>query len=58
LIDDSREELHAQEVMVRQLSENPEKKLAQIRIGKLAKTTIGRIDISYMTGKKHQNPTL
>jgi hypothetical protein len=44
--------------MVRQLSENPEKKLAQIRMEKLAKTTMGRIDISYMTGKKHQNPKL
>lgn len=58
LIDDLNEKRHAIEVMVRQLSENPEKKLAQIRMEKLAKTTMGRIDISYMTGKKHQNPKL
>jgi nitroimidazol reductase NimA-like FMN-containing flavoprotein (pyridoxamine 5'-phosphate oxidase superfamily) len=56
LIDDLSEKRHAMEVMVRQLSENPEKKLAQIKAEKLAKTTMGRIDISHMTGKKHQNP--
>jgi nitroimidazol reductase NimA-like FMN-containing flavoprotein (pyridoxamine 5'-phosphate oxidase superfamily) len=56
LIEDLREKQHAMEVMVRQLSENPEEKLAKIRPEKLAKTTMGRIDVSYMTGKKHQNP--
>jgi nitroimidazol reductase NimA-like FMN-containing flavoprotein (pyridoxamine 5'-phosphate oxidase superfamily) len=56
LIDDLGEKRHAMAVMVRQLSENPEKKLAKISIEKLAKTTMGRIDISYMTGKKHPNP--
>ena len=56
LIDDLSEKRHAIEVMVRQLSENPEAKLAKIKLEKLAKTTMGRIDISYMTGKKHQNP--
>jgi nitroimidazol reductase NimA-like FMN-containing flavoprotein (pyridoxamine 5'-phosphate oxidase superfamily) len=54
LIADLREKQHAMEVMVRQLSENPEAKLAKIKPEKLAKTTMGRIDISYMTGKKHQ----
>jgi nitroimidazol reductase NimA-like FMN-containing flavoprotein (pyridoxamine 5'-phosphate oxidase superfamily) len=58
LINDLNEKRHAIEVMVRQLSENPEKKLAQIKMEKLAKTTMGRIDISYMMGKKHQNPKL
>lgn len=58
LIDDLNEKRHAIEVMVRQLSENPEKKLAQIKMEKLAKTTMGRINISYMTGKKHRNPKL
>jgi nitroimidazol reductase NimA-like FMN-containing flavoprotein (pyridoxamine 5'-phosphate oxidase superfamily) len=56
LIDDLSEKRHAMEVMVRQLSANPETKLATIKPEKLAKTTIGRIDISHMTGKKHQNP--
>jgi nitroimidazol reductase NimA-like FMN-containing flavoprotein (pyridoxamine 5'-phosphate oxidase superfamily) len=54
LIQDLSEKRHAMEVMVRQLSENPEEKLAKIKPEKLAKTTMGRIDISYMTGKKHQ----
>jgi nitroimidazol reductase NimA-like FMN-containing flavoprotein (pyridoxamine 5'-phosphate oxidase superfamily) len=58
LIDDLNEKRHAIEVMVRQLSENPKKKLAQIKMEKLAKTTMGRIDISYVTGKTHQNPKL
>jgi nitroimidazol reductase NimA-like FMN-containing flavoprotein (pyridoxamine 5'-phosphate oxidase superfamily) len=56
LIADLREKQHAMEVMVRQLSETPEEKLAKIKPEKLAKTTLGRIDISYMTGKKHQYP--
>jgi nitroimidazol reductase NimA-like FMN-containing flavoprotein (pyridoxamine 5'-phosphate oxidase superfamily) len=56
LIADLREKQHAMEVMVRQLSETPEEKLAKIKPEKLAKTTLGRIDISYMTGKKHQKP--
>jgi nitroimidazol reductase NimA-like FMN-containing flavoprotein (pyridoxamine 5'-phosphate oxidase superfamily) len=58
LLQDLGEKRHAMEVMVRQLSENPEAKLAKIKPEKLAKTTMGRIDISYMTGKKHQNPKL
>jgi nitroimidazol reductase NimA-like FMN-containing flavoprotein (pyridoxamine 5'-phosphate oxidase superfamily) len=56
LIDDLREKQHAMEVMVRQLSENLEENLAKIKPEKLAKTTMGRIDVSYMTGKKHQYP--
>jgi len=58
LIEDLREKQHAMEVMVRQLSENPEEKLAKIKPEKLAKTTMGKIDINYMTGKQHQNPKL
>jgi nitroimidazol reductase NimA-like FMN-containing flavoprotein (pyridoxamine 5'-phosphate oxidase superfamily) len=56
LIQDLSEKRHAMEVMVRQLSENPEAKLAKIKPEKLAKTTMGRIDINYMTGKKHLYP--
>ena len=58
LIEDLREKQHAIEVIVRQLSENPEEKLAKIRPEKLAKTTMGRIDIDYMSGKQHQHPKL
>ena len=56
LIENLSEKRHAIEVMVKQLSENPGEKLAKIKLEKLAKTTMGRIDISYLTGKKHQNP--
>jgi len=56
LIDDLSEKQHVIEVLVRQLSENPEEKMAKIRPEKLAKTTMGRIDIDYMSGKRHQKP--
>lgn len=56
LVDDIIEKKHGIEVMVRQLSENPAEKLAQVNPSKLAKTNMVRIDISYMTGKKHQYP--
>jgi nitroimidazol reductase NimA-like FMN-containing flavoprotein (pyridoxamine 5'-phosphate oxidase superfamily) len=56
LIDDLSEKQHAIEVLVRQLSTNPEEKLAKIKPEKLDTTTMGRIDIKYMTGKQHLNP--
>jgi nitroimidazol reductase NimA-like FMN-containing flavoprotein (pyridoxamine 5'-phosphate oxidase superfamily) len=56
IIEDLSEKQHAIEVMVRQLSGNPEEKLAEIKPEKLARTTMGRIDIDYLSGKQHQNP--
>jgi len=56
LINDLNEKHHAIEVLVRQVSLNPEAKLANIKPEKLEKTTMGKIDIEYMTGKKHHNP--
>ena len=56
LIEDLEEKRHGMEVLVRQVSLSPEEKLAKIKPEKLAKTTMGRIDITYMSGKKHQNP--
>jgi nitroimidazol reductase NimA-like FMN-containing flavoprotein (pyridoxamine 5'-phosphate oxidase superfamily) len=55
LITDLSEKKHAMEVLVRQVSPNPEAKLAKIKPERLSKITIGRIDISYMSGKKHQS---
>ena len=55
LIEDFSEKHHAIEIMIRQLSERPEEKLATIKLEKLAKTTMGRIDINCITGKRHQN---
>ena len=56
LITDHTEKQHAMQILVRQLSKKPEAKLAKIKPEKLAKTTMGKIDIIYMTGKRHQDP--
>ena len=58
MIEDLNEKKHGIEVMVRQLSPNPEAKLAKIKPEKLATTSMGRIDINSMTGKQHLNPKL
>jgi nitroimidazol reductase NimA-like FMN-containing flavoprotein (pyridoxamine 5'-phosphate oxidase superfamily) len=55
-INDLKEKRHAVEILVRQVSINPEVKLAKIKPEKLDKTTMGRIDITYMSGKKHLIP--
>ena len=56
LLTDLAEKQRGMEVLVRQVSLSPEAKLAKIKPERLEKTTIGRIDIEYMSGKKHQNP--
>jgi nitroimidazol reductase NimA-like FMN-containing flavoprotein (pyridoxamine 5'-phosphate oxidase superfamily) len=54
LIADLEEKKRALEMMVRQSSNTPEEKLAKVTSEKLAKLTMGRIDITYLSGKKHQ----
>jgi nitroimidazol reductase NimA-like FMN-containing flavoprotein (pyridoxamine 5'-phosphate oxidase superfamily) len=44
------------QMLVRQVALNPELKLSKIKPEKVQKTTIGKIDINYMSGKKHQAP--
>ncbi len=56
LITDLTEKKHALETLVRQTSRTPEEKLSKVKPEKLEKTTMGRIDIIYMSGKKHQAP--
>ena len=56
LIEDLVEKQHALEVLVRQVSLKPEAKLAKIKPERLENITMGRIDIDYMSGKKHQSP--
>jgi uncharacterized protein len=56
LVTEAAEKQHALEVLVRQLSNRPEEKLAKVKPEKLANTTVGRIDITYLSGKKHQAP--
>jgi nitroimidazol reductase NimA-like FMN-containing flavoprotein (pyridoxamine 5'-phosphate oxidase superfamily) len=56
LLTDLSEKQHGMAVLVRQVSLNPEEKLSKIKPEKLAKTTMGRIDIEGITCKKHQKP--
>ena len=56
LIEDLSEKQHAMQVLVRQVSMRPEEKLSKIKPEKLDKTTMGRIDITLLSGKKHQSP--
>ena len=56
LVEDLLEKQHAIELLVRQVSLKPEEKLVKIKPEKLEKTTIGRINIEYISGKKHQSP--
>ena len=56
LITDLSEKKHGMEILVRQVSLNPEAKLAKIKPERLETINMGRIDIEYMSGKKHQSP--
>jgi nitroimidazol reductase NimA-like FMN-containing flavoprotein (pyridoxamine 5'-phosphate oxidase superfamily) len=56
LINDLKEKQHAMEVLVRQLSATPEEKMAKVNPEKLVRTTMGKINIAYMSGKQHQRP--
>ncbi len=56
LIEDLAEKKRGMEMLVRQVSLNPEEKLSKIKPEKLANTTMGKIDIEYLSGKKHLNP--
>jgi len=51
LITDLSEKRHAMEVLIRQVSLNPEAKLAQIKPEKIGAITMGKIEINYMSGK-------
>ena len=54
-IDDADEKLHALEVMIKQLEQNPEQVMKkQITEKSLKRVNIGRIDIDYMSGKKSE----
>jgi nitroimidazol reductase NimA-like FMN-containing flavoprotein (pyridoxamine 5'-phosphate oxidase superfamily) len=51
LITDLNEKKHAMEVLIFQVSLDPELKLAKIKPEKLESLTMGRIDINYISGK-------
>jgi len=55
-ISDLEEKRHAIETMIRQLDKNPKKLITKLNMKRLEKTTsIGRIDIDQMTGKKSED---
>jgi nitroimidazol reductase NimA-like FMN-containing flavoprotein (pyridoxamine 5'-phosphate oxidase superfamily) len=55
LITDLNEKKHAMEALIRQVSLDPESKLAKIKSEKLESTTMGRIDINYISGKSNRH---
>jgi hypothetical protein len=57
LVSSAEEKWHAMEVLVRQVAPNPEAKLAALKPEKIQKTTMGKIDLNYLSGKKHQPKT-
>jgi len=48
----------AMECMIRQLEKNPEPLLAKLKPEKLKDTAFGKIDITYMSGKKSEDITI
>jgi len=54
LVCSAEEKWHGMEVLVRQVGPNPEVKLAQLKPEKVHQTTFGKIDILYLSGKRHQ----
>ena len=52
LINDLSKKQYAMQIMIRQRSPNPEEYLKKIIAENLTKTTMGKIEIIYITGKK------
>jgi nitroimidazol reductase NimA-like FMN-containing flavoprotein (pyridoxamine 5'-phosphate oxidase superfamily) len=53
LLEHMKDKRQAAECMIRRLNKNPNPMLADTKPEKLEKTLFGRIDIDYMSGKKH-----
>ena len=49
------EKWHGMEVLVRQVTPKPEVKLSQLKLEKVQRTTMGKIVINCLSGKKHQS---
>lgn len=56
LVEDAEEKWHGLKALILQVAPNPEVKLSKIKPEKVQKVTIGRINIDYMSGKKHKPP--
>ena len=57
-IEDVNEKRQAVECMINQIDKNPEKLLADLNEDRLKNTTIGRINLQYMSGKKSKEVTI
>lgn len=53
LLEAMAEKRRAAECMIRRLNKKPEPMIARMKPEKLEKTIFGRIDVEYMSGKKH-----
>jgi len=58
ILDDLKEKLEAMKCMINRLDKNPELLIAGLSSERLKSTTIGRIDIDCMTGKKSKEVTI
>jgi nitroimidazol reductase NimA-like FMN-containing flavoprotein (pyridoxamine 5'-phosphate oxidase superfamily) len=58
ILDDLEEKLEAVKCMINRLDKNPELLIAGLSSERLKNTTIGRIDIDCMTGKKSKEVTI
>ena len=56
LVEDAEEKWRGLKALILQVALNPELKLSKVKPEKVAKVTIGKIDIDYLSGKKHQKP--
>lgn len=57
-IENLSEKRQAMECMINQIDKNPEKLLTDLNEDRLKNTTIGRIDLQYMSGKKSKEATI
>lgn len=58
IIDSLEEKSEAMKCMINQLDRNPERLIADLNPERLKNTTMGRIDIDHMTGKKSKEVTV
>ena len=58
LIEDVEEKRRAIECMMKQLDKNPARLISNLNLDRLKDTVIGRVDLSYMSGKKSKEITL
>jgi nitroimidazol reductase NimA-like FMN-containing flavoprotein (pyridoxamine 5'-phosphate oxidase superfamily) len=58
LIEDVEEKRRAITCMMKQLEKNPAPLIANLNLDRLKNTVIGRVDISYMSGKKSKEVTV